>query len=73
MRSDNARAGALLPVLALTLNAFVWGVSWWPLRELQQRGLHALWSTALIYIVSLACLLALRPGAWRPFAGNGRL
>ena len=59
---------ALWPVLALMLNAFVWGVSWWPFRELQAHGLHPLWSTALIYMLSLACLLALRPGALRPFA-----
>ncbi len=57
----------LLPVLALTFNAFVWGVSWWPFRELQGRGLHPLWATAGMYIVSLACLLLWRPGAWRGF------
>jgi drug/metabolite transporter (DMT)-like permease len=59
-----------LPALALVCNAFVWGVSWWPFRELQSHGLHPLWSTALIYIVSLACLAALRPRAWRNFAGQ---
>ncbi|TWO70998.1 DMT family transporter [Caenimonas sedimenti] len=53
------------PALALVFNAFVWGLSWWPFRELQSQGLHPLWSTALIYLVSLACLLAVRPGAVR--------
>ena len=57
-----------MPALALVLNAFVWGVSWWPFRELQAHGLHPLWATALIYLVSLALLLACRPGAWRGFA-----
>jgi drug/metabolite transporter (DMT)-like permease len=61
---------ALWPVLALMLNALVWGVSWWPFRELQSQGLHPLWSTTLIYVLSLACLLALRPGALRGFAGQ---
>ena len=61
------RAG-LWPVLALVFNAFVWGLSWWPFRELQAHGLHPLWSTALIYLVSLACLLAVRPGAVRGWA-----
>ncbi|MDB5751792.1 MAG: putative transporter [Ramlibacter sp.] len=51
------------PVLALVLNALVWGLSWWPFRQLQDQGLHPLWSTCLIYLVSLACLLALRPRA----------
>ena len=64
-----SRPGASLwPVLALMLNALVWGISWWPFRNLQAHGLHPLWSTGLIYLLSLACLLALRPGALRPFA-----
>jgi drug/metabolite transporter (DMT)-like permease len=62
--------GAALPVLALMLNALVWGVSWWPFRQLQARGLHPLWSTALIYLFSLAALLALRPSALRSFASQ---
>lgn len=62
-----------LAALALVFNAFVWGVSWWPFRELQQQGLHPLWSTALIYLVSLGCLLAVKPGAWRQFAVHPQL
>jgi len=60
----------LLPALALLVNAFVWGVSWWPFRELQDRGLHPLWSTTLVYLLSLAALLAWRPGALRAFAAH---
>jgi drug/metabolite transporter (DMT)-like permease len=37
------------PALALVVNAFVWGVSWWPFRQLGQAGLHPLWATTLIY------------------------
>jgi drug/metabolite transporter (DMT)-like permease len=59
------RVPTAAPVLALAFNAFVWGVSWWPFRALQGHGVHPLWSTALIYLVALACLLAVRPGAWR--------
>jgi drug/metabolite transporter (DMT)-like permease len=70
MGSRGARAGAVLPALALVLNAFVWGVSWWPFRELQGHGLHPLWATALIYIVSMALLLAVRPQSWRDFLGQ---
>ena len=54
-----------LPALALLLNAFIWGVSWWPFRLLQGAGLHPLWATALLYALALAALLALRPGALR--------
>ncbi|WP_395058415.1 DMT family transporter [Polaromonas sp.] len=65
--------GALVPVGALVCNAFVWGVSWWPFRELQSMGLHPLWSTALIYFFCLACIWAWQPGAWRSFAQHPQL
>jgi len=65
--------GALLPALALVLNAFVWGVSWWPFRQLQGHGVHPLWATALIYIVSMALLLTVRPRAWQGFRGQPAL
>jgi drug/metabolite transporter (DMT)-like permease len=70
MASLSKGAPALLPVLALMFNAFVWGVSWWPFRELQSHGLHPLWSTALIYVMALAFLFALRPGVLRAFSGQ---
>lgn len=54
-----------LAAAALTLNAFVWGVSWWPFRILLDHGLHPLWATALIYLFSVVCLLVMRPQAWR--------
>ena len=60
-----AGAAALKPVLALLVNAFVWGVSWWPFRQLQAMGLHPLWATTLIYLVSSAAIAAWRPRALR--------
>lgn len=63
-------AAPLLPALALVLNAFVWGISWWPFRQLHSHGLHPLWATALVYLVSMACLLAIKPQAWRGFRGQ---
>jgi drug/metabolite transporter (DMT)-like permease len=54
-------------VLALLLNALIWGVSWWPFRVLQSHGLHPLWSTAAIYLVLLLALLAFYPASIRPF------
>ncbi len=50
-------------VLALLFNALVWGLSWWPFRQLDTLGLAALWSTSGIYALSAFCLLAIRPGA----------
>jgi drug/metabolite transporter (DMT)-like permease len=59
---------ALLPALALSFNAFVFGVSWWPFRFLQDHGVHPLWATAFIFVFSVLCIAAFRPGGWRGFA-----
>ena len=66
-------ASPALAVLALVFNAFVWGVSWWPFRSLHGHGLHPLWSTAFVYLLSLACLALLRPQAWRGFLQHPQL
>ena len=54
-----------LAVGALVINALVWGVSWWPFRDMQSHGLHPLWSTTLIYVLATVAVLAWKPGAWR--------
>ena len=55
---------SLLAVGALVINAMVWGVSWWPFRNMQSHGLHPLWSTALIYVLATLGVLAWKPRAW---------
>ena len=62
-----------LAAWALVLNALVWGLSWWPLRELQSRGLHPLWATVIIYVFSMLCVSLVRPGAWRGFVQHPML
>jgi drug/metabolite transporter (DMT)-like permease len=52
-------------VAALVLNAFVWGVSWWPFRLLNELGVHPLWATALIYLVTVVVITLWQPQAWR--------
>ncbi len=62
-RNPMSRAAGLPPsalaAAALVFNAFVWGVSWWPFRQLQQAGLHPLWATAIVYTLSVV-VIALR-------------
>ncbi len=58
---------------ALLVNAFIWGVSWWPFRELQNQGLHPLWATALVYAFAVVCVLLVRPHAWRAYAAHPAL
>ena len=52
-----AHAGGTAAAWALTFNAFVWGVSWWPFRQLQAAGVHPLWATAFIYILCVVVLM----------------
>jgi drug/metabolite transporter (DMT)-like permease len=51
--------------LGLLLNALVWGLSWWPLREMQALGLHPLWSSGLIFGLALVVLSLWKPTAWQ--------
>ena len=67
MTSLHPRPRSAGPVLALLVNAFTWGVSWWPFRQLQAMGLHPLWATTLIYVLSALAILAWRPSALRQF------
>jgi len=39
-------------------------VSWWPLRELQSRGLHPLWATVMIYALAVLAITLWRREAW---------
>ena len=62
-------------VAALLLNAFVWGLSWWPFKQLEMQGLHPLWATAVVYglsfvVIALWCKASRWPGgAWRAHPG----
>ena len=59
---------ALLPVLALTFNALVWGISWWPFRALEMRSLHPLWTTVFVYVMAAGTIVLLRPRAFAQVA-----
>jgi drug/metabolite transporter (DMT)-like permease len=50
-------SGAALAAGALVINALIWGLSWWPLRQLQGYGLHPLWTTTLVYLMVFVLLL----------------
>ncbi len=56
---------ASLPALALLFNAMIWGLAWWPLRQLQVAGLHPLWAVAAVYATALCGFLLVRPQAAR--------
>ena len=64
-----AASGRWLAVAALLFNAFSFGVSWWPIRQIGTLGLHPLWLTGISYAIAVALLLLWRPAAlvelWR--------
>ena len=62
--------GGLLPACAIVINAFVWGVSWWPFRELQNAGLHPLWATAAVYLLISASLMVFYFAAFKGLLAN---
>jgi len=55
-----------LAVAGLLFNALVWGVCWWPFKQLERLGLHPLWATSLVYTFVFA---AIGLSLWR----SGRL
>mgnify|MGYP000592288554 CR=1 FL=1 len=61
------------PVLGLLFNALVFGLSWWPLREMQALGLHPLWATAFMYGFACVCITVLRPRTWLSMAQHPTL
>ncbi len=62
-----------LAVLALALNALVWGLSWWPLRQLDTHGLHPLWATACVFVLATVVLMLITPSGWRHFKQHPQL
>ncbi|WP_310615399.1 DMT family transporter [Limnohabitans sp.] len=63
----------VLAVLALALNALVWGLSWWPLRQLDANGLHPLWATACVFTLATVVLTLISPSGWRHFKQHPQL
>ena len=61
--SDPAQRAARRAALGLVFNAFVWGTSWWPLRRLQEAGLHPLWATTIIFTLASIAITIARPRA----------
>ncbi|WP_422088806.1 DMT family transporter [Variovorax sp.] len=57
-----------MPAIALMFNAFVWGVAWFPFRQMAGHGLHPLWTTCLIYLAIAVVMGLVRRHAWRGFA-----
>jgi drug/metabolite transporter (DMT)-like permease len=62
-----------LAVLALAFNALVWGLSWWPMRQLDADGLHPLWATACVFTLATVVLTLISPSGWLHFTQHPQL
>ncbi len=62
-----------LPYVALMINALVWGASWWPLREIQQAGLHPLLASSAVYLIGCIVIFLFTPWVWREFKSHPAL
>jgi drug/metabolite transporter (DMT)-like permease len=58
---------------AIVVNAFIWGVSWWPLKALQNAGLHPLWATAAVYMLVCVGMLIFFRQSGRALLANPHL
>jgi drug/metabolite transporter (DMT)-like permease len=67
------RTRPVFAVLALGLNAVVWGLSWWPLRQLAADGLHPLWATAGVFALATVVLTCISPSGWGNFKQHPQL
>lgn len=68
-----SRAVPALAVAALLSNAFCYGLSWWPFRQLQTLGLHPLWATVLVDALVLGGILLKQPQVLVRVLGNRAL
>jgi drug/metabolite transporter (DMT)-like permease len=57
------------PVAAMLTGAAMWGVAWYPIRLLEDGGLHGLWLSLLLYVAALSVSL---PRVWRGVGEFGR-
>jgi drug/metabolite transporter (DMT)-like permease len=58
------KRSSLFFILLLICNAFIWGLIWWPLKELQAQGWHPLWSTSATFALATAGFVLLKPNAF---------
>ncbi len=62
----------ILPSIAAVISASYWGLYWVPMRSIEEAGVGALWSPAVVFAFVVAAFLPLAVWRWRAFAGVGR-
>ena len=60
-----------MPVAGLLSGALVWGMIWYPFRELDIAGVNGALSTLLTYLLAIVCGAFLLPRVWRDLCPQG--
>ena len=71
--ADVKTSSSALAAGAIVVNALIWGVSWWPLKFLQNSGLHPLWATAAVYMLVSGGMLVFYRQSGRALLANPHL
>ena len=56
---------SMLPVVGLLFASTMWGLIWYPLRLLEEGGLHGLWASALLYCGTMIIAVPVLYKGWR--------
>jgi drug/metabolite transporter (DMT)-like permease len=73
IRTSMTKAIPALAALGALTNAFVWGLSWMPLRWLEARGLSSLWVTTFVFALCSLGIAIARPHSPLQFLRNRKL
>lgn len=68
--STKSNKHSMLPILGLLLASIMWGLIWYPLRLLEDNGLHGLWASALMYCGTLVVAVPVLLKGWREWKKN---
>lgn len=62
----------IMPIAGVLSGALVWGLIWYPYRELQSAGISGSLATLITYVLAMVCGLIWLPRVWRelPLAGG---
>ncbi|TAG46649.1 MAG: EamA family transporter [Betaproteobacteria bacterium] len=61
----STRTLPIAAALAALINASVWGISWFPLKWLEARGVGSLWTTLIVFAACTLVVLIARPSSLR--------
>jgi len=63
----------LMPTLAVTVGAAIWGIYWLPLRYIEQLGMSGVWAVVLANLTPLVLLIPLSLRSRREIAADFRI